>query len=277
MTQTLSAVSSPWRVCRSAAAMGCSTRHSHTRCGFRLRTARGRRYRDGVRHAPRRRRDVPAGRNRGPRRAPDARRALSHSARDRRRHRCGARAGRTDRRDRHDQPARARIGRGRVRPRARRRSRNASLHHAGLPVSRRRPALHELPPAEIDAADARRRRSPATTTFAPRTRTRSRIATASSATATRCCSNARRRDCKRAAQLALLQSPRCNSRCRRRPAARARGRLDTAHGADRHARVHAGRHLRHRQGDGAERARSASARRSCSATRSISGCGRGSR
>ena len=56
------------------------------------RGARGRRRRVGVRHAARRRRHVPAGRDRGPRRAPDARRVVPDSGRDRRRDRSGARA-----------------------------------------------------------------------------------------------------------------------------------------------------------------------------------------
>ena len=56
-----------------------------------------------------------------------------------------------------------------------------------------------------------------------------------------------------------------------------RGRLDARARRRRDAGVHAGRHLRHGQGDGAGRARARSARRSCSATRSICGCGPGSR
>ena len=106
------------------------------------------RHRDGLRHAPRRRRDVPAGRDRGSRRASDACRALPHSGRDRCRDRGGTRARRADRRHRHDQPARARVGRGRFRPRARGRRRNAPLHHAGLSLSRRRAAADEFPSAD---------------------------------------------------------------------------------------------------------------------------------
>ncbi len=57
-------------------------------------------------------------------------------------------------------------------------------------------------------------------------------------------------------------------------------RRGTAHARPRHRRdagLHAGRHLRHGQGDGADRARRRSARRSCSATPSTCGCAPGSR
>ena len=77
-------------------------------------------------------------------------------------------------RRRHDDRARARIRRGTRRARARRRRRNAALHHAGLRIPRRRPAAHQFPSAEVDAADARVARSPAWRRFAPPTRTRSR-------------------------------------------------------------------------------------------------------
>ena len=56
--------------------------------------------------------------------------------------------------------ARARIGgRGRRTVRAGD-ARDADLHHAGLPLPRRRPPAHQLPPAALDAADARVARSP---------------------------------------------------------------------------------------------------------------------
>ena len=76
-------------------------------------------------------------------------------------------------------PASARAGAGETRP----------LHHAGLRLPRRRPAGHELPPAEEHAADAGRafaglERDPRA--YARRDRA---SATASSATATRCSSS----------------------------------------------------------------------------------------
>ena len=99
-------------------------------------------------------------------------------ARAARRPRAG---GRHDRRCARSKPPRAdgplRAGERRDRP----------VHPPGLPVPRRRPAAHELPPAALDAADAGRARSPGSRRSAAPTRTRSRRATASSATATRCC------------------------------------------------------------------------------------------
>ena len=69
---------------------------------------------------------------------------------------------------------------------ARRQRRDRSLHHARLPLPRRRPPAHQLPPAALDAADAGVRVRRHASRFARPTRTRSRSATASSATATRC-------------------------------------------------------------------------------------------
>ena len=74
--------------------------------------------------------------------------------------------------------------------RSRRQRRDRDLHHARLPLPRRRPAAHQLPSAEEHAADAgqRVRRPRARAGALPRTRSPS--ATASSATATRCCCGA---------------------------------------------------------------------------------------
>ena len=77
-------------------------------------------------------------------------------------------------------------GEGRLRAGAAR----PTLHHARLPLPGRRPPAHQLPPAEVDAADAGlrlRRRRPRARRLS---RTRSPRATGSSATATRCSSNA---------------------------------------------------------------------------------------
>ena len=62
---------------------------------------------------------------------------------------------RARRRGRDHDVARARIGRDAAGGEARGRcSRNAALHHAGLPVPRGRPADHQFPPAALDAAHA---------------------------------------------------------------------------------------------------------------------------
>ena len=140
------------------------------RAARRARRAR-RRARRG--HAARRRRHLPAGARREPRRAPRCTASATRSApatvaaiaR-------GARARRPRRRGRHDQPARARIG-GAAQRAARARAgarRDRPLHHAGLRVPRRRPAAHQLPPAEEHAADAGRARSPAASASARSTR-----------------------------------------------------------------------------------------------------------
>ncbi|SOT40968.1 hypothetical protein F01_350013 [Burkholderia cenocepacia] len=116
----------------------------------------GRRARDA--HAARRRRHVPAGARRQHRRAQDAQRVVRPAAVARRQDRRDPRARRQRDRGRHDVDARARsrgaLGR-RSRPPARGDAgRNRHLHHARLPFPRGRPARDELPPAEIDAADA---------------------------------------------------------------------------------------------------------------------------
>ena len=153
----------------------------------------------GVRHAARRRRHVPAGRDRGPLAAWDARRVVSHSAGDRGRdRRRRARAG--DASSRSARPACARWSRPRtIRAacaRAKRETR--ALHHARLPLSRRRSPADQFPSAELDAADAgvgvRRLRRDSRRVCA---RDRA-AATASSVTATRCCSSARRMRVERA-------------------------------------------------------------------------------
>ena len=64
---------------------------------------------------------------------------------------------------------------------------------------------------------------------------------------------------------------------RHRDGAARRGALDARARRGRHAGLHAGGHLRHGEGDDARGAGRSSARRSCSATPSTSGCGPGSR
>ena len=85
--------------------------------------------------------------------------------------RADAGARRPGRRGRHDQPARARIGGAASASAPARRCapaqrRDPTLHHAGLRVPRRRPAAHQLPPAEEHAADAGLAPSPATSACA---------------------------------------------------------------------------------------------------------------
>ena len=147
---------------------------------------------------------------------------------DRRGDRRDARARRAHRRRRHDEPARAGIGRRRATAASRRAKRETRLFIT--PGYRFRVVdrlAHQLPPAEIDAADARvgvrRLRRPS----APPTRTRSRSATASSATATRCCSS---RALRRIGD-PLLEFARCNSTLMATSGRARRGRLELAHGA----------------------------------------------
>ena len=145
-----------------------------------------------VRHAARRRRHVPAGANRGPLGAhgctPSGTASRARrSTRSRRRARAAVASSRSAR------PACARWNRAATdgwADRGRRR-RDAALHHARLPVSRRRPAAHQFPSAALDAADAGLRVRRLRRRYAPPTRTRSPPVTASSATATRCCSSER--------------------------------------------------------------------------------------
>ena len=131
------------------------------RRGAARRARRARRRAHGG-DAARRRRHLPAGAQRAHRRA-----TSMHSER----YEVGAGGGGGDRRGRASaaagssrsaRPACARSNRRRcaatgeaLRAGARR---DRSLHHARLPVSRRRPAAHQLPPAEEHAADAGRRR-----------------------------------------------------------------------------------------------------------------------
>ena len=184
---------------------------------------------DGVRHAARRRRHVPAGRDAriSPQHRMHAERyripAATVAAIDAARARGGriVAVGTTS-------AARARIGGRRCRPRARRRGRNPPLHHARLPLPRRRPAAHELPPAALDAADAGQRVRRLRRRFAPRTRTRSRALPLL---------QLRRRDAARARDGCSEAGPsRCDNRrdaihaAGRRPAARARPARRLAHG-----------------------------------------------
>ena len=142
---------------------GCG-RRSDRRAAFRrgpAGAAAGRRHRQCIRDAARRRRHLPAGARRRHRRPRDACRVVPGAGG----HRAGNRAcaGRRRARDRgrHDVAAHARIGRGEGRNRRPRRCaarrgqrRDAALHHARLPLPRRRCADHELPSAAFDAADA---------------------------------------------------------------------------------------------------------------------------
>ena len=218
-------------------------------------------------HAARRRRHVPAGRERRPRRSIGCTASRSRSrrrprTRSRRRARAAAASSRSAR------PRCARSNRPPATTAACRTgsARNVALHHARLPLPRRRRAPHELPPAALDAADAGERvrglrddprrlraRDPRALPLL-QLRRRDAAATRTAGGST----DAIRSPCHRRA------------RARRAPAhARARRRRD--------AGVHAGRHVRHGQGDGAGRARASSARRSSSATRSTCGCGRARR
>ena len=114
------------------------------------RRARGARRAARQRHAARRRRHLPAGEDREHRRAHDARRALRGARDHAARHRRNQGARRPHRRRRHDHRAHARI----VGQERRSGGRHAHLHHAGLRLRARRPAGHQLPPAQEHAHDA---------------------------------------------------------------------------------------------------------------------------
>jgi hypothetical protein len=110
----------------------------------------------GERHLARRRRHLPAGAQREPRRAQDAQRMLRAAAghrgcRGRLPRARWARGG-----GGHHQPAGARIRRPRRHP-AGRRGRDRALHPSGLSVSGGRRARHQLPPAQEHADDAGQR------------------------------------------------------------------------------------------------------------------------
>ena len=101
---------------------------------------------------------------------------------------------------------------------SRRAAARPTLHHAGLRVPRRRPAAHQLPPAEEHPADAglglcRPRRGCWRSTG-----TRSPSATASSATATRCCSGATPEQASLSSTAATIAA--CSSSPSSRPKAR---------------------------------------------------------
>jgi S-adenosylmethionine:tRNA ribosyltransferase-isomerase len=90
----------------------------------------------------------------------------------------------------HDRAARARVLRARDGGCRRGQRRDAAVHHARLPLPRRRCADHQFPPAEVDAADAgvgvRGPRARIRRAYAMRSTT----TTGSSATAMRCCCTA---------------------------------------------------------------------------------------
>ena len=121
------------------------------------RADRGARRRAPSRHAACRRRHFPAGQGRGHRGPRDA----CGGGRGRRRRRPAAlnaaRAqGRAHRLRRHDLGARPRERRRRRGPHPRLRRRDVDLHHAGLPLPRRRRADDQFPPAALDAVHAGR-------------------------------------------------------------------------------------------------------------------------
>ncbi len=134
--------------------------------------------------------------------------------------------------------------------------RNRHLHHPRLPLQGRRPADHQFPPAEIDAADAgfglcRLRQHP------------------------------RRLRPRRGRALPLLQLWRRHASGKipmqfellKTDGAARRGHTDSGPRHRRNARLHAGRHLRHGQGDDAARTERHRRADRASATPSTCGCG----
>ena len=131
-------------------------------------------------------RHVRAARRVGAPRAAPARGALRAARRDRARDPRGARARWARGGGRHDHRARARELRRRARGRRAARGRDRALPRAGRPLSRGRRAAHQLPPAALLAAAARRGVRGARAPCSRPTPRRSSAAIASTPTAMRC-------------------------------------------------------------------------------------------
>ncbi len=101
--------------------------------------------------------DLPAGQDRRPARAQDARRVGRHYRRDRRAHPRREGARRADHRDRHDEPAPPRKRRGGDRRNHAVRRRDAAFYPARLSLQGGRPAADQFPFAALDAFHAGQR------------------------------------------------------------------------------------------------------------------------
>ncbi len=152
------------------------------------------------------------------------------------------RARRACRRGRHHRRAGARVGGGQ-RPARGLRGRHAAVHHARLPLPGGGCTADQLPPARVHAAHAGQRVRRPRATCSPRTPTPSRTATGSSATAMRCSSSRIRPRSRRGRPREVRPARHRRPRPPRPAAPAARPGRDPG--------VHAGRHLRHRQGDDA--------------------------